>query len=143
VSSTLSPGVTTRLGYLLKHAREQLSELTATALEPYGVDGRQVAVLLVLADGEPTSQQAAAGRLGIDRTSMVGLLDVLEGKGLVARRPDTSDRRRNVVALTPTGRDTLARATQACDAAEREFLRPLTPELATQLTGALRTIVGV
>ncbi len=142
MSRTLSPRVTARLGYLLKHAREQLSELTATALQPYGVDGRQVAVLLVLADGEPTSQQEAAGRLGIDRTSMVGLLDVLEDKGLVARRPDASDRRRNVVELTPAGRDTLARATEACDAAEQEFLRPLTPALAAQFTAALHTIVG-
>jgi DNA-binding MarR family transcriptional regulator len=135
--------VTARLGYLLKHARERLSELTAAALEPFGVDGRQVAVLLVLADGEPASQQAAAGRLGIDRTSMVGLLDVLEGKGLVARRPDTTDRRRNVVELTPAGRDMLTRANAACDAAEQEFLRPLTPAVAAQLTAALRTVVGV
>lgn len=142
MSSTVSPRVTTRLGYLFKHARERLTALTSAALEPFGIDGRQLAVLLVLADGEPASQQAAAGRLGIDRTTMVGLLDVLEDKGLVARRPDASDRRRNVVELTTSGQQTLATAVDACEAAEQEFLRPLTPAVAAHLTEALRTIVG-
>src|SRR3954454_1971111 len=35
---------------------------------------------------------------------MVGVLDSLEGKELVARRPDRGDRRGSVVVLTDTGR---------------------------------------
>ena len=41
------------LAYLLKHARLKLAELTAAALAPYGLDGRELAVLLVLAGCEP------------------------------------------------------------------------------------------
>jgi DNA-binding MarR family transcriptional regulator len=44
-----------------------------------------LAVLLVLAGREPASQRQAATRLGIDRTTMVALLDALENKGLVTR----------------------------------------------------------
>jgi DNA-binding MarR family transcriptional regulator len=135
------PELTSRLGYLLKHARLKLGELTAAALAPYGLDGRELAVLLVLADCEPASQQQAAQRLGIDRTTMVALLDALEDKGLVVRHPHPEDRRKNVVELTAPGRDTLRDATQAGDDAERRFLAPLTEAAGQQLKAALRKLL--
>ena len=143
MSSTDGPGpeLSRRLGYLLKHAQLQMAELTAKALTPYGIDGRELGVLLVLADHEPASQQQAAQRLGIDRTTMVALLDTLEGKGLVSRHPHADDRRRNVVELTDAGQDTLRRATRASDDAEREFLAALSPRAAQQLRDSLQTIV--
>ena len=134
--------LTARLGYLLKHAQLRLAELNAQALAPYGITGRELAVLVVLGTGEPPSQQQAAVRLGIDRTTMVGFVDTLEGKGLVARRADPDDRRRNVVALTAEGRDVLRRATKASDEAERRFLAPLSRTAAEQLRRALRQVVG-
>ena len=130
-----------RLGYLLKHAQQRLTELTGPALAPYGISGRELAVLLTLAGCEPASQQQAAQRLGVDRTTMVGLVDALEAKGLVARRPQQGDRRRNVVELTETGRDTVHRAAQAAADAEREFLAALSPPAAAEFVQALRTLV--
>jgi DNA-binding MarR family transcriptional regulator len=118
-----------------------MGELTAKALTPYGISGRELAVLLVLAGHEPASQQQAAQRLGIDRTTMVALLDALEAKGLVARHPHADDRRRNVVELTGAGQDTLQRAAEASDAAEREFLAPLSPQAAQQLRSSLRAVL--
>lgn len=143
MSRTDGPGpeLSRRLGYLLKHAQLLMAEQTAKALLPFGIDGRELGVLLVLADHEPASQQQAAQRLGIDRTTMVALLDTLEGKGLVSRHPHADDRRRNVVELTESGQDTLQRATQASDDAEREFLAPLSPQAAHQLRDSLQTIV--
>lgn len=133
--------VTRRLGYLLKHAQLKLSELTSAALEPYGLNGRELAVLSVLGTGEPTSQQAAAKRLAIDRTTMVAFIDTLEDKGFVARRQDPDDRRKNVVELTPLGRTTLRHATHAITAAEHQFLHPLSKTAADHLRIALHTLV--
>jgi DNA-binding MarR family transcriptional regulator len=133
--------LTSRLGYLLKHAQLGLAELNAEALAPYGITGRELAVLLVLAGREPASQQEAAGRLGIDRTTMVAFLDTLEGKGLVARRPDANDRRKNVIVLTAAGDDMLRDATRASDEAERRFLAPLTRPAAEQLKRALNQVI--
>jgi DNA-binding MarR family transcriptional regulator len=133
--------VTTRLGYLLKHAQLRMNELSTRALEPYGVNGRELAVLVMLAGREPQSQQQAAQRLGVDRTTMVALLDTLEEKGLVSRHPHAEDRRRNVVDLTEAGQDVLEKGVRASDEAEREFLAPLDPQTARQLRAALRTLV--
>jgi DNA-binding MarR family transcriptional regulator len=130
-----------RLGYLFKHAQLRLTELTTDALAPFGLDGRELAVLTVLGTGEPASQQDAASRLGIDRTTMVAFVDTLESKGMVARRPHAGDRRKNVVELSPAGRDTLRRATKAAEAAERQFLAPLSTSAARQLRETLRTLV--
>jgi DNA-binding MarR family transcriptional regulator len=135
------PELTSRLGYLLKHAQLRLAELSSAALAPHGVGGRELAVLLVLAGREPASQQQAARRLAVDRTTMVALVDALEEKGLVARHPHADDRRKNVVELTATGRDTLRDATQAGDDAERQFLAPLTERAAQQLKDALHTLI--
>jgi DNA-binding MarR family transcriptional regulator len=136
-----TPELVDRLGYLLKHVQLRLTELTGKALAPYGITGRELAVLLVVAGREPQSQQQIAARLGIDRTSMVAFLDVLEEKALVARRPDPKDRRRNVVVLTGTGEDTLREARRASDEAERQFLAPLDGPAAAELKNTLARLL--
>ncbi|MFD1146857.1 MarR family winged helix-turn-helix transcriptional regulator [Saccharothrix hoggarensis] len=135
------PELRRNLVYLLKHAHHRMAELTGEALAPHGIEGRELGVLLTLAGREPMSQQQAAQRLGIDRTTMVALLDALERKGLVSRHPDADDRRRNVVGLTEAGQDTLRRATEATDEAERAFLASLSPRAAEQLRTSLQAIV--
>ena len=129
-----------RFGYLLKHARERLAAISGPALEPLGINGRELAVLTVLAQGEPPSQLEAAQRLAIDRSTMVTMIDGLEVKGLVERRPHGADRRKNIVALTSSGRETLAVASQIVDVAEREFLAPLSPSDATRFREMLQAV---
>lgn len=130
-----------RLGYLLKHAQARLARASAQALAPHGVDGHELAVLVVLSGDEPLSQVEVAGRLGVDRTTMVSLIDSLEDRGLVGRRRSPQDRRRNIVELTPTGRDCLREAEEARRVAERRFLAPLDEEAAAALVRALRILV--
>jgi DNA-binding MarR family transcriptional regulator len=133
--------VTGVLGYLLKHAHLQLTAATTAALEPFGVDSRALGVLRVLATREPTSQQEVARLLGVDRTTMVALLDALEAKGIVARRPLAHDRRRNVVELTAPGQDLFARAQQAERDAEDAYLAGLGAREQRRLRDALHVIV--
>jgi DNA-binding MarR family transcriptional regulator len=137
------PGPEGRLGYLLKHAYLRMAELNDQALAPCGIDGRELGVLFVLAGREPASQLQVAGRLGIDRTTMVALLDTLEGKGLVSRAPHAQDRRRNVIVLTDAGQRTLERAAAASDEAERQLLASLDRQAAHDLRDSLRLIVTV
>ena len=129
----LSAKLSTRLTYLLKRALVDLEDLHAEHLAPVGVSGRELGVLLLLDGRDPQSQQQAAGRLGVDRTTMVGLVDGLEAKGLVARRADAEDRRRNVLELTEDGQTALARALRASDEAERQLLAELDDDESAQL----------
>lgn len=119
------PQLSRRLAYLFKHAFIELERLHEEHLTPVGVTARELGLLLFLDGREPSSQQDAARRLGVDRTTMVELLDAMEHKGLVGRVTDPSDRRRNVIDLTTAGRVKLAEARHASDDAERELLAEL------------------
>jgi DNA-binding MarR family transcriptional regulator len=129
------------LAYLLKHAAAQLNAAADAALEPLGIDGKELGSLRVLVGREPTSQLEVAQTLGVDRTTMVALLDGLERKGVVTRRQDPADRRRNLVELTDAGLALYERADAAYAAAENEFLAPATTAEATALRRALRADV--
>jgi DNA-binding MarR family transcriptional regulator len=134
------PALADRLGYLLKHAQLRLAELTGSALAPLRISGRECAVLIAIDDQVLQSQQEVARRMGVDRTTMVALIDDLEDKGLVERRQDPDDRRRNVVVLTDVGRTTLRQATAATRKAERRFLGSLSEEESAALKKALQAI---
>ena len=130
------------LGYLLKHAQLRFSEIAATALAPLGISGREAAVLRVIGADVPRSQGEIAQRMGVDRTTMVALIDGLEAKGLARRHQDAGDRRRNVVELTDSGRSAVSRAEAITAEAEREFLRPLPADEAERFRKSLRALLG-
>jgi DNA-binding MarR family transcriptional regulator len=130
-----------RLGHLLKQAYLQFTGLTSAALEPLGITALEWAALLRF-DEEPLLSQAGLARLlGIDRTTMVALVDQLEQKGLVKRRPHSTDRRMNAVELTADGRTVKKRAAQLVDGCERQFLSALPKSDAQQLKTALHALI--
>lgn len=134
--------LSSRLGYLLKHAYLRLAEESSRVLAPHGIDGRELAVLAVLDAHDGLSQLEAAGKLGIDRTTMVALVDALEDKELVERRRSPQDRRKNTVRLTPTGQERLRDAESARLEMEDRFLAPLSDTDATRFVRALKSLAS-
>jgi MarR family transcriptional regulator, transcriptional regulator for hemolysin len=59
--------------------------------------------------GEGVRQNTLAERIGVEGASLVRVLDDLASAGLVTREPDPSDRRANLLYLTPRGREITAR----------------------------------
>ncbi|WIX89600.1 MarR family transcriptional regulator [Amycolatopsis sp. DG1A-15b] len=133
--------VTQRLGYLLKHAQLRLAELAEPLYAPLGVTGRQLALLTLFGDGPARSQQDGAARLGVDRTTMVALVDELEAKGLVRREVAPGDRRKRLVLLTPEGERVREAGVEVTRKAEALLLEPLSAEDAERLRAALRQVV--
>jgi DNA-binding MarR family transcriptional regulator len=107
-----------RLGRIAK------SDATARcALE--GLDLPHIGVLALLDEQPPATQAAIADAIGIDRSQLVGELDELEGLGLVERRRDTADRRRQLVSLTAEGRKRIRKFRRTAREIEDDFLAPL------------------
>jgi DNA-binding MarR family transcriptional regulator len=142
MSQGVPDALTSRLGYLLKHAQVRLVEAAVPAMAPFGIDGRELTVLTVLVAHAPLSQQEAGEQLGIDRTTMVALVDALESKGLVERHRSPQDRRKNSVVLTAAGQQCLRAAGKARDEVERDFLAPLGDTLSRQFVRALRILAS-
>lgn len=122
-----APGVDVDLGWALGSVTRYYRRAAIEATE--GVPGgpRGYLVLATAAHGEPTSQLALAQHLGVDRTVMTYLLDDLEEAGLVARRPDPTDRRARRVVLTDHGRELLSELKRRLHDAENVLLEPLDP----------------
>ena len=96
-----------------------------SVLSPLGLRPRHLVALTVLREQAGSTQQSLSEVLQIDRTNLVGLLNELEGEGLIERRRSSQDRRRHTVHLTPLGSKRLAAAESALDAAENEVLASL------------------
>jgi DNA-binding MarR family transcriptional regulator len=96
----------------------QLRRTTMESLTEWDVSPSQARALRVLARQDGARLSELAERLHIAARSATEVVDGLEAKGLVARRPDPQDRRATLVALTEPGAVRLAairtaRGTQA------------------------------
>jgi len=131
-----------RLGYLLKAAYGRFAELADAALVPFGVTARQLALLSAIARDRALSQIALSERLGVDRTTIVAMLDVLEEQHWVERRRDPQDRRRNVLALTDEGAARVVHAETARAAVQTAYLAVLGEGEAGRFLASLRTLTA-
>jgi DNA-binding MarR family transcriptional regulator len=140
--SDLPAGLADRLGFLLGRAHAAHSAVVASELAPLGIGPKELGALAVLADEGPLSQQRLGARQGVDRTTMVAVVDVLERRGFVERRRDAGDRRAYALHATAAGRRALARATAVAERAEEEFLAPLPPRERERLKRLLRRLLA-
>jgi DNA-binding MarR family transcriptional regulator len=122
-----------RLGVGLK--ARVFKEFEQTGFSPY-----HYSVLALLDEGARETQATIADALQLDRSMLVGLLDVLEEKALIERRRDLADRRRHLVSLTPAGRRQLTRFRAMVQGVEDEFLEPVDVETRAALHATLLTI---
>ena len=127
-------------GTLAKHAATQELSMIQTRL------------LGVLRDREPTMQELAR-LLELDKSSVTGLVDRAERRGLVQRAPSTDDRRAVRVKLTSQGRRVvrsveaafeaeLASATACLSSAEQGRLSRLATRVVSDRMAASESRLG-
>jgi DNA-binding MarR family transcriptional regulator len=132
------------LGYMLRRTQSAVfGDFAATfskageALTP-GEFG-----LLVLVDRNAgLSQMALARALGIDRSTLVPILDRLQARGLLMRHRSLTDGRTHALALTPTGEKTLARFARLVRAHEKRIASGLSSAETRTLIELLEKVHG-
>jgi DNA-binding MarR family transcriptional regulator len=90
-------------------------------------DLRDWLVLALVSDGTQRTQLEIANQLGIDKTTLVSLLDRLVRNGLVVRTFSEKDRRVRIPAATPAGIKVVGKVAIARDAAINERLAAIPP----------------
>jgi DNA-binding MarR family transcriptional regulator len=78
---------------------------------------------------------------GIDRSDVVAAINAMAERGFVARSPDPADGRRNVVTLTPAGRQHLKRVSALLADAQSELLRALAADESKTLVELLTRVL--
>jgi DNA-binding MarR family transcriptional regulator len=124
-----------RLGYRVT------SELAA-GLAPLGIEPRDFGLLRAIAQAEGESQRWVGRALNVPPSRMVTLVDDLERRRLVRRRPHPGDRRAHALHLTAAGRRLLGRAVEVAAQVERGLCAGLAPAERDQLLQLLARLAG-
>jgi DNA-binding MarR family transcriptional regulator len=119
------------------HSHRLLAEGFAAA----GFRGYHYRLLAALEEFGPASQATLGRRTGIDRSDVVAALNDLEERGLIQRSPDPDDGRRNIIKITPAGREQLRSLDHILADVQERLLAPLTAAERTQLIGLLTRLV--
>jgi DNA-binding MarR family transcriptional regulator len=118
-------------------ALAQLSFLVLRTIEQtsaeHGLSPAQARMLGILRDREPLMTELGT-RLGLDKSSVTGLVDRAERRGLVERFRSTADGRAVHVRLTPEGRERTALAAAAFEAEIARLVSVVSDDEAAQLT---------
>ena len=135
------PPVTEFAGQLFFRLWRATHARTAEVLDSVGLTPPLFALLNVISAREGAIQQELGSALGIDRSTMVSLIDQLESAGLASRRPSAKDRRAREIAITPKGRRLLQRARGLISRVEDEILAGLTADERDELLTLLRRVL--
>ena len=122
-----------------------LTAIKATVRKVFQEEGCDVTVdqwviLCALWEKDGCSQASLTEKTHKDRPTISRMLDLLEQKNLVIRRPSPMDRRVCEVHLTPEGRAFKARLVSVVIDLHRTILRGLTPKEVEQLYAALNKV---
>ncbi|MCO5974548.1 MarR family winged helix-turn-helix transcriptional regulator [Actinoallomurus soli] len=109
-------------------------------LRAHGLSMWAYSVLLALGEEPVRTQNALAQAIGADKTRIIGVLDGLQERGLIERRPDPGDRRVRLLSLTAEGRRLRDSAQAGIRERETRLLARLPAADRTAFLRALRTL---
>lgn len=106
-----------------------------------GLTPVQYAALQAVANRPGIDQRTLAGLVGLDTSTLGGVIDRLEARGLIAREPSPADRRVKLVSPTAEGRQALIDLVPAMLRAQERILAPLSKADRKVFTRMLATLV--
>lgn len=129
-------------GFLMVRLGMAFKARAIQELETAGFSQYHYSVLALLHVQPHKAQSTIAEALAVDPSQLVGILDTLEQRGLIARERDAADRRRHVVSLTSEGRRELVRLRATIERLEDELLAPLDADSRKTLHTLLLRLAG-
>lgn len=103
-------GLDQLLGYHLRRAQGAVHRDYVAVLDELKLTQKQTGVLWLVISNAGVAQGAIGSALGMDRATMMTLVDRLEARGLLRRVRSTADARRRELHATPAGRRVMAKA---------------------------------
>ena len=113
-----------------------LQETEATGVTPV-----QYAALQTVANVPGVDQRTLARSIGFDTSTIAGVVDRLEARGMLLRSASPDDRRVRLLSLTPDGQALLAEVTLGMQRAQARMLAPLPKAERAEFMRMLRVLV--
>jgi DNA-binding MarR family transcriptional regulator len=129
-------------GHLLRRAQQLHAAVFAEVVSEAYLTTPQFAVLAALRNGSGIDQVRLSQRLAIDRSTIADVANRLEERGLIRRKRDTKDGRRNLLSLTAAGRALHDRTAPEVVEVGNLLFKPLSEKDRKTLMRLLSTIIA-
>ncbi|MDE2082656.1 MAG: MarR family transcriptional regulator [Burkholderiales bacterium] len=128
-------------GHLIRRLQQIAVALFLEETQPYGITPVQYAALQAAQRQPGLDQRTLAGAIGLDTSTIAGVIDRLERRGLIERRASPTDRRVRLLLPTAAGQTLLAQVVPGMLKAQRRILAPLPAAQRAQFLALLKTLV--
>jgi DNA-binding MarR family transcriptional regulator len=129
-------------GFLARRLQQIGVSIFLEETEALDITPLQYAVMAAARAAPGVDQIGVSDNVGLDRTTVVGIVDRLERKGLMKRRADPHDRRVRQLFLTDAGQTRLVELQPALDHVHRRLLDPLTEDERESLMRLIGKVVS-
>lgn len=128
------------LGYHLRRAQVAMFQNFAKVLDDWNISPGQVGVLALVKANSGINQTRVGNALGIDRSTLVAVIDRLEERDLITRTPSPTDRRSHALVLTEEGERYLAKLLPQVHKHERQIAADLSDDERATLIALLSRV---
>jgi DNA-binding MarR family transcriptional regulator len=128
-------------GHLVRRAHQIHDTIFAEETAGYDITSPQYAALRAVADHPEIEQTALSDAIAYDRSTIGGLVDRLEAKGMMLRATGTLDRRTKRLTLTPAGVELLHALQSRVPRVQERMLAALSAEEQATFTALLERVV--
>jgi DNA-binding MarR family transcriptional regulator len=129
------------VAFLLSQVGIHASQRFARRIAEIDLQPPQFRVMNMVDAVEGRSQQTIAETIGAPPSRMVAIVDELEARGLIERRPHPGDRRVHALYLTAAGRRLLARGRKIALEHEEDLMKGLSAADRRRLVALLQKVV--
>ena len=139
--STSSFALRQRPGFLIRRLHQIHVAIFLEECADFGITPVQFSLMSVLIDHAPVDQATLAAEIGVDRTTVAGVLRRLESRGLVSRNGHHDDRRLKMCRLTAKGVQLVRRMDAAVRRAHDRTVAALDPSVRRRFVKLLENLV--
>ncbi len=112
-------------GHLVRRVQQISTALFTEECGALDLTSVQYAAMVAIGRGERMDATRLSAEIAFDRSTLGDVLERLEAKGLIERRPHPDDRRVKLLHLTPRGVELLQAVEPAVERVQQRLLAPL------------------
>lgn len=130
------------INYLLTGAQHIVFQEMKKELKDFDITPIQYGVLKCIWEKQLSNPKEIANQLGIENSTISGILERMEAKGLISREIDLNDRRYIKVFLTDRAKELEEPVNQAVEKVNETALKDFSEEEVREFKGYLRKMMG-
>jgi DNA-binding MarR family transcriptional regulator len=140
-SKTKAVALEEQPGYYIRRLQQIAVAIFLEETQAHGITPVQYAALYAAMQQPGLDQRTLASSIGFDTSTIGGVIDRLEKRGLIERQASPTDRRVRLLQVTPEGEALLGEVIPAMLKAQQRILAPLPAAVRPQFLAMLKTVV--